>query len=182
MTSAHRHVVRCADNVTYAGRSGCGFPSGCGLASGSGSGSAPVPHPQVSRHKPPRNPGRKPGRRNPGPLGSAEERSEAQGKASMSEHMDVRVAQRPALREHRRGPRVHDAHGARTRGGLSLGYFSLAIQREVTRPPGRNAFASEKPAKSEEQRSRAEPAPSAPASAPTQHGGSPCRGRPRPRS
>jgi hypothetical protein len=42
--------------------------------------------------------------------------------------------------EHRREPRVHDARGARTRGGLSLGYFSLTIQREVTRPSGRNAL------------------------------------------
>ncbi len=65
----------------------------CGLAQAAGF--APVPHPQVLRHKPPRNPGRKPGRRNPGPLGSAEERSWIKGKASMSEHRDVRVAQRP---------------------------------------------------------------------------------------
>ena len=84
------------------------------------SGFAPVPHPQVSRHKLPRNPGRKPGRRNKGPLGSAEERSEAQGKASMSEHMEVRVAQRPALREHRREPGAPDARPARTRGGFLL--------------------------------------------------------------
>ena len=78
-----------------------------------------------------------------GPLWSAEERSEAQGKASMSEHMDVRVAQRPALREHRREPRVHDAPGARKLGAFFLGYFFLGKQKEVTRPPGRNAFASE---------------------------------------
>ena len=41
-----------------------------------------------------------------GPLWSAEERSDLQGKASMFEHRDVRVAQRPARREHRREPRV----------------------------------------------------------------------------
>ena len=76
-----------------------------------------------------------------GPLWSAEERSDLQGKASMFEHRDVRVAQRPARREHRREPRVHDAHGARKWGGLSFGDFSLAKQRKDTRPTGRNALA-----------------------------------------
>ena len=55
-----------------------------------------------------------------GPLWSAEERSDLQGKASMFEHMDVRVAQRPARREHRREPRVPDAPGARKWGGFLL--------------------------------------------------------------
>ena len=107
---------------------------------------------QADRPAVPRNPGRKPGRRNPGPLGSAEERSEAQGKASMSEHRDVRVAQRPARREHRREPRVHDAHGARKWGAFFLGYFFLGKQKEVTRPSGRNALALE--AKSEKRKAQ----------------------------
>ena len=55
-----------------------------------------------------------------GPLWSAEERGGLQGKASMSEHRDVRVAQRPARREHRREPRVPDAPGARKWGGFLL--------------------------------------------------------------
>ena len=55
-----------------------------------------------------------------GPLWSAEERSDLQGKASMFERMDARVAQRPARREHRREPRVPDAPGARKWGGFLL--------------------------------------------------------------
>ncbi len=95
-----------------------------------------------------------------GPLWSAEERSDLQGKASMSEHRDVRVAQRPARREHRREPRVPDAPGARKWGGFLLGYLfdHSTIQREVTRPSGRNAVAL-KSNHQRKQRSRAEPAP-----------------------
>ena len=69
--------------------------SGASSRIASGCGFAPVPHPQVLLHDFPQTPGRKPGRRNKGPLGSAEERSWIKGKASMFEHMDVRVAQRP---------------------------------------------------------------------------------------
>ncbi len=89
-------------------------------ASGCGCGFAPVPRPQVLLQELPQIPGRKPGRRNPGPLGSAEERRGRRGKASMSEHRDVRVAQRPADTEHHRGPGAPDARPARTRGASFL--------------------------------------------------------------
>ena|SRR6185312_6238867 len=58
---------------------------------------------------------------------------------------------RPVFRQHRtccrktpestRAPAGQDARRARPRGAVSLGYFSLGTQREVTRPPagGRNA-------------------------------------------
>ena len=99
---------------------------------------------KVSRHELPRNPGRMPGRRNRGPLGSAEERRRInQGE---SEHVRAHGCASCAAALIRRAPqgtgRAGCAAGADA-GWFSLGYFSLTIQREVTRPSGRNAFALE---------------------------------------
>jgi hypothetical protein len=52
------------------------------------------------------------------------------GQFGVSPWMDCRQTPQPG-----RVPPGPTAREARKRGGLSLGYFSLATQREVTRPP-----------------------------------------------
>ncbi len=66
----------------------------------------------------------------------------------------------PAEPETDAEPEVPDAPGARKWGAFFLGYFFLGKQKEVTRPPGRNAVASEK-ATSDEQTSRSRASPGA---------------------
>ncbi len=101
---------------------------------------------QVSlRHEPPREPGTKPGRRNIGPLGSAEQRSEAQGKR---EHVRAQFRPRavllfewPKRSNQEKGhpasaPRVRRAHG------VPCGARWLKAAAQLARPCARTCSLS----------------------------------------
>ena len=86
------------------------------------------------------------GRRVEGKMGSPVERRGAERLAGESEHVRAQGCASCAAACKARAPQGTPGAGC-TRGAevgwFSLGYFSLTIQREVTRPPGRNALALE---------------------------------------
>ena len=101
----------------------------------------------------------------PLPSGCAEERSVS------------RIRARPCLSEassarprETRAPQVarSEAKGRRQRGRLFFGYFLLAKQKKVARPPGRDPAPERKPTQPSS-RQRSQQLPAAHTSAPTQH-------------